>query len=178
MAEAASALCDHLDDQQQRVDGAGRHERQPSPSPTGSPELSAVTPEPHVLRDIPCEGCIRAAIAGKGQGRCYEVTKGRSRRCRSCKVGNHTCRPCHSVLVPIAKRMLLALDVDSKMYDRCRKALRLQLDLLAESNSVYEGFESSDAGAGVATRGSSAAAERKRASVKAAVENLVEAILL
>lgn len=27
------------------------------------------------------------------------------------------------------------------MYDRCRQALRLQIDLLEEENSVYIGFE-------------------------------------
>lgn len=35
------------------------------------------------------------------------------------------------------------------MYDRCRQALRLQLDLLAESDYVYKDVDSGD-GAGTA----------------------------
>lgn len=44
-------------------------------------------------------------------------------------------------MVPIAMRLIMALDADhKKMYDRCRQALRLQLDLLEEENSVYTGL--------------------------------------
>ncbi|OAA50269.1 hypothetical protein NOR_00719 [Metarhizium rileyi] len=138
--------------------------------------VQSSSPEPDVLRDVPCEGCIRAAIAGKGgRGRCFEVTKGRSKRCRSCKDGNHPCRPCHTVLVPIAKRMVLALEVDTKMYDRCRQALKLQLDLLAESDSVYEDVDSE-----VRARTAAAAvsvAEGKRIQVKALLDQVADLLV-
>lgn len=94
-----------------------------------------------VPRDVPCVGCVRAAISGKGDvGRCYE-SAGRSQRCWSCKKSGHQCSSCPSVMVPIAMRLIMALDADhKKMYDRCRQALRLQLDLLEEENSVYTGL--------------------------------------
>ncbi|KAH6988165.1 hypothetical protein BKA56DRAFT_287143 [Ilyonectria sp. MPI-CAGE-AT-0026] len=67
-----------------------------------------------VPRDVPCKGCVRAAIAGKGDvGRCYE-SAGRSQRCWSCKKGGHQCSSCPSVMVPIAMRLIMALDADHK----------------------------------------------------------------
>ncbi|KAG6023829.1 hypothetical protein E4U41_001919 [Claviceps citrina] len=125
-------------------------------------------------RAIPCEGCVRAGIAGKGDlGRCYNVESGRSRRCFSCKSGGHRCVKLHPVLIPLARRMLLALDVDTKMYNRCRQALRLQLELIAEPDSVYAEYGASDEGA----VGGPLAAE-KEAKVATVMTRLEEVVRL
>ncbi|KAG5970820.1 hypothetical protein E4U55_001430 [Claviceps digitariae] len=139
---------------------------------------------PNSQRAIPCKGCVRAAIAGKGQlGRCYDNDGGRSRRCLSCKVGNHRCDDLHPAMVPIAKRMLLALDKDTKMYDRCRQALRLQLELIAEPDSVYDqgSVESvSEEGSvdGVGAAGDDLSAEKKKEKVAAVMARLEDVVRL
>ncbi|KAG6134185.1 hypothetical protein E4U34_002156 [Claviceps purpurea] len=133
-------------------------------------ETPAVSP-----RAVPCKGCVRAAIAGKGElGRCYDIDGGRSRRCLSCKVGNHRCDDLHPVMIPLARRMLLALDIDTKMYNRCRQALRLQLELIAEEDSVY-GPENicEESSAGAATDRTAAEKKDKVAAIMTRLEDVV-----
>ncbi|KAG5922664.1 hypothetical protein E4U42_005407 [Claviceps africana] len=82
-------------------------------------------------------------------------------------------------MVPIAKRMLQAAEVDTKMYDRCRQALRLQFDLIAEPNSVYgqkNAAEEEDA-VDASEDGSVADKEEKVAAVMARLEDVVRLIV-
>ncbi|QUC22954.1 uncharacterized protein UV8b_07195 [Ustilaginoidea virens] len=133
---------------------------------------------PGTPRPIPCEGCVKAAIAGKGaRGRCVE-SDGNSLRCSACKAGNHPCRPCNPIMVPLVTRMLRANDEgNQKLYDQCRKSLRLQLLLINEPDSVYAETGPAPREPDVAPGTSSATVAAKKARVMALLEQVVDAIL-
>ncbi|KAG5939878.1 hypothetical protein E4U53_007720 [Claviceps sorghi] len=93
-------------------------------------------------------------------------------------MGNHRCDDLHPAMIPIARRMLLALDVDPKMYDRCRQALRLQLELIAEPDSVYGQENAAEEEAvDAAEDGPAAGKEEKVAAVMARLEDVVRLLV-
>ena len=41
-------------------------------------------------RDVPCLGCVKSCLAGKGDGKCYDNASGKGARCFKCSSG-HPC---------------------------------------------------------------------------------------
>jgi hypothetical protein len=44
-------------------------------------------------RSSVCLACLRSALAGRSDGRCYDIAVGRSSRCERCHKQSHACRP-------------------------------------------------------------------------------------
>jgi hypothetical protein len=56
------------------------------------------------LRDTPCLGCVRSALAGRSNGACYDNKAG-GRRCYRCSSG-HNCRPVPPAAAPVCSKFI------------------------------------------------------------------------
>ncbi|KAL7958707.1 hypothetical protein V8C34DRAFT_304607 [Trichoderma compactum] len=66
----------------------------------------------------------------------------RAGKCQPCTNGNHTCPPCHPLMVPFVRRMARAAgESDKKAMDQCRAALRLLLEMIEDNDSALEPLE-------------------------------------
>ncbi|KAL7624409.1 hypothetical protein AAE478_005973 [Parahypoxylon ruwenzoriense] len=86
---------------------AGGHTPSPiMPETRSSGTSRRARPDPAGLRDTPCMGCLRSALAGRSTGQCYD-TVGNGSRCWRCASG-HSCLPVPEGVTSMARNFVSA----------------------------------------------------------------------
>ncbi|ATY59745.1 hypothetical protein A9K55_003652 [Cordyceps militaris] len=117
----------------------------------------AKKPAPELRRAIPCLGCAKSALSGKGDGECFDFVPVKKtvhkEKCERCAKSNHKCEPCPA---------------EESMF---RTALRAVFVMLEEEEGVFE-----DAAAAVSTGEDLVLARKARVlrHLEAVVDELVQ----
>ncbi|KAL9560651.1 hypothetical protein ACKAV7_015214 [Fusarium commune] len=137
--------------------------------------------------ELPCLGCMRSCLAGKGElEHCKADPTRRAARCALYESGSHKCKPIPNAAKPLVRVLKKALlDNDENMISNAQVAIRLQLDSLydpkttrfysardkamkplimigkAQEKALEEGLEEDNA-----EEGGSSSAEQKKAARK------------
>lgn len=78
----------------------------------------AKKPAPELRRAIPCLGCAKSALSGKGDGECFDFVPVKKtvhkEKCERCAKSNHKCEPCPAVAIPFARRLTMACQDGTK----------------------------------------------------------------
>ncbi|KAL7755479.1 hypothetical protein ACKLNR_014577 [Fusarium oxysporum f. sp. zingiberi] len=88
--------------------------------------------------ELPCLGCVRSCLAGKGElEHCKSDPTRRAQRCALYESGSHKCEPVPNLIEPLVRVLKKAiLDDKESRISNARVAIRLQLDTLYDSEAA------------------------------------------